>query len=187
MPSFVADRVAYSQNSHMVQSAGAKNLNTTVNSNGVALQNPRLVSNPEVVNHSLKIYAYDDSITETDGAILWFAQSAGMKLLQYGEALFANPFALEKCTTTAPLTKYSWKGWRNPLATVPATTGPHTLLPTSLTLISERSLSWTYRMTRVKRLRRQPALIRRSNKYIVHGRKTNWKLSTKTRHRPISV
>lgn len=90
MPSFVADCVAFSLNSRMMQNDGTKGQDTTVNSNGVALDAPGHCSYLEVVNHLLKRFANDESIADADAAILRLTHPAGMTPLLYGEALFAK-------------------------------------------------------------------------------------------------
>lgn len=66
-------------NSRSVQSDGTKRIDTTVNSNGAALQAPRLHSYSKVINHLLKRFANDEAITEADDAVLRFTQPAGVK------------------------------------------------------------------------------------------------------------
>lgn len=89
--SLVADRIAASFNSHMVQSDGIRSVNTTVESNGAALQAPRLRSYREVIGHILKKYAHNEAISDADQATLRFTQLANMKLLQWSGAFFAKP------------------------------------------------------------------------------------------------
>lgn len=99
-PSFVADRVASTLNSSKMQNHEVKGLDTTVNSNGPALQAPRLRSYSKVMNRLMKRYGNEEASVEANAAIL--IQPAGMILLQYGEVFLEKPFALETFMTKAP-------------------------------------------------------------------------------------
>lgn len=81
MPSFVTDCVESSLNTRMVWSDGTKELVTTVNSNGAALQIPLLRSYSTKILRLLKRYTNDETIAEADAAILCITQSSDMKWL----------------------------------------------------------------------------------------------------------
>lgn len=94
MPHFVADHLASSLRSQVIQNDGIKDNTRTNNFNETTLQAAHLRSYPESVSLILNRYTHNEVIAEANAAIQRFMHPANITPLQYGKNLFAEAICM---------------------------------------------------------------------------------------------